>query len=421
MERALFITTENPFPADGGGKLRTRGILEPLTRQVAVDLLTYQRPSHPELEDAKSRLSIVQVPNTVSPKRAAFRSLYRVRTAGYMGHADVDMMAAAKALCREHRYRDIFIDNTMLGYFIAPLRRLQPQARFVTVAHNFETGLVQQWVTLQSSTFRRLFFSLSGFYTAIVERRVCRQSDLLLATSRDEAERFTDLCPDARSKTAVVPSSIAVESYARYRDDEPDAESIVLSGLMNYFPNVAGARHFHAHVYPLLKKARPHLKWYIVGRNCHPSVLDLAKDDPSIIVTGEVPDAMEYVVKGSVVVVPLLHGSGTRLKILEAWAVDRPVVSTSKGCEGIECRHDHDILIADTPQAFADAVLRLLDDRELAQRIVRHARQTLLTFYDAPMAERRLIAVLQREPRPSRGPSLPAGDLLGPSPPHHGS
>ena len=99
-------------------------------------------------------------------------------------------------------------------------------------------------------------------------------------------------------------------------------------------------------------------------------------------VTGYVSDAAAHIVKSAVVIVPLLHGSGTRLKILEAWAVDRPVVSTSKGCEGIDCRDGHDLIVADTPDDFVDGVCRLLDDREFAARLTRQARQTLLARYD---------------------------------------
>lgn len=397
MERVLVITTDNPFPANGGGRLRIRGIVEMLASRFTVDLLTFERPDHPELDEARSRINIVQVAKTVSARRAAVRSLYRMRTAGYMGHADIDMMSAAKELCRRHQYRDVFLDNTMLGYFIAPLKKLQPQARFVTISHNFESEIATQFRKVQTSQFRRRFFTVSAFYTRMVERRVCQETDLLLATSPDEARRFAELWPPVHRKIAVIPSAIPARSYVHYREQVPVSESIVLSGNMSYFPNVVGARYFHAEIYPRLKRARPALTWYIVGRNCHRDILAMVKDDPSIVVTGEVPDAAEHVAKSAVVIVPLLHGSGTRLKILEAWAVNRPVVSTAKGCEGMACQHNHNIVIADTPAEFAAGVSRLLDDPGFAAEISRHATQTLLSLYDTPVVERRLMAVLQQD------------------------
>jgi polysaccharide biosynthesis protein PslH len=398
VQRALLISTENPFPADSGGRLRLRGILDVLTQRFAIDLVTYERPASPELAEARSRLNLVQVPRTVTPRSAAFRSLYRRRNCGYMGHADLDMMTTARALCVSESYRAVFIDNTVLGYFIPRLRALQPQARFVTIAHNFETSLCTQLAESQRSMLRRAIFSLSARHTRREETRVCRQTDLLLATSAEEAASFATLVPAVAGKTVVVPSCIDVASYARLRQRRPEGESIVFSGDMAYFPNVAAARYFHSHIYPALKARRPGITLQLVGRNPHPSLLEIERQDPSVTVTGYVSDAAAHIVKSPVVIVPLLHGSGTRLKILEAWAVDRPVVSTSKGCEGLDCRDGHDLIIADAPDAFVDGICRLLDDPEFAARLARQARQTLLDRYDIRSIADRILATVEDLP-----------------------
>ena len=172
---------------------------------------------------------------------------------------------------------------------------------------------------------------------------------------------------------------------------------------MAYFPNVAAAQYFHTHVYPALRARRPGIRLYLVGRTPHPVLLEMARRDPSVVVTGYVADAAAHIARSAVVVVPLLHGSGTRLKILEAWAVDRPVVTTSKGCEGIECRDGHDLLVADTPHAFVDGICRLLDDREFAARIARQARQTLLARYDVRSLADRLHATIDDLPIAAEG------------------
>lgn len=389
MTRALLISTENPFPADSGGRLRLRSILDVLARRFSIDLVTYAREESPELAAARSRLNVVQVPRTVTPRAAALRSLYRRRNCGYMGHADLDMMRPARALCAVESYHTVFIDNTTLGYFIPPLRRLQPAARFVTIAHNFETSLCRQLAEAQRSVARRALFLLSARHTRQEEVRVCRQTDLLLSTSHDEARAFAELDPAAAAKTVVVPSCIDAASYAHARHRAPDHDTIVFSGDMAYFPNVAAAQYFLARVYPALKARRPAIRFSLVGRNPHPSLVELARHDPSVTVTGYVEDAAAHIARSAVVVVPLLHGSGTRLKILEAWAVDRPVVTTSKGCEGLECGDGDQLLIADDPAAFVDAVCRLLEDRPFAAAITRRARHTLLTRYDVgSLAER---------------------------------
>ncbi len=399
MHRALLISTENPFPADSGGRMRLRGILDVLTRRFAIDLVTYERQENPELAEARSRLNVVQVPRTVTPRAAAFRSLYRRRNCGYMGHADLDMMTSARTLCATETYQAVFIDNTVLGYFIPRLRRLQPHARFVTIAHNFETSLCTQLAEAQRSLARRAFFTLSARHTRREETRVCQQTDVLLTTSPQEAASFAELVPGVAAKTVVVPSCIDASSYARARQWRPEGESVVFSGDMAYFPNVAAAQHFHANIYPALKARRPGITLKLVGRNPHPALLEIERGDPSVTVTGYVADAAAHIVKSAVVIVPLLHGSGTRLKILEAWAVDRPVVTTSKGCEGIDCRHEHELIVADTPDDFVNGICRLLDDREFAARLTRQARQTLLARYDVRAIADQVLAAVEDLPR----------------------
>ena len=105
---------------------------------------------------------------------------------------------------------------------------------------------------------------------------MCQQTDLLLATSTEEAASFAALVPSVAAKTIVVPSCIDAASYARVRHRRADGESIVFSGDMAYFPNVAAARHFHADIFPVLRRRRPGIRLRLVGRNPHPSLVDIA-------------------------------------------------------------------------------------------------------------------------------------------------
>jgi glycosyltransferase involved in cell wall biosynthesis len=391
-DRALFVATDNPFPPDSGGRLRTRGILDVVSRRFSVDLVTYERPGNPDIEEARSRLNIVEVPRTVTPRSAALRSLYLMRNCSYMSHADVDMAATVADLCRTRTYQLVFIVNTMLGHVIPSIKQMQPDARFVTVSENFETDLCLQIARAQTKIGRRLFFLFSAFHTRRYEKQLCRLTDLMLATSEDEAASFAQLSPGVATKIVVIPSFINADSYEPYSHRPRLPASIIFLGNLSFFPNVTGAVYFYREIYPALKASCPDLTWYVAGKNCHPSILESVKGDPSVVVTGYVPDVADCISRSAVMVVPLLHGSGTRLKILEAWAVGRPVVSTSKGCEGLDCQHNHNIVIADTPAAFVAGVTRLLRDPDFAATIAQNARHTLLASYDARAVEPRLLA-----------------------------
>ena len=162
------------------------------------------------------------------------------------------------------------------------------------------------------------------------------------------------------------------------------------SGLIGWKPNEDAVLYFYDKIYSLLKEKLPDVKWFIVGKNPRQIIQKLSVHDQSITVTGTVPEVKPYIEKCHVVVVPLRVGSGTRLKILEAMALGRAVVSTSIGCEGLEVTHGKNILIADEPQDFATQVVRLFNDEVLRRRIVNNARQLVESTYDWEIIEKKV-------------------------------
>jgi glycosyltransferase involved in cell wall biosynthesis len=147
-----------------------------------------------------------------------------------------------------------------------------------------------------------------------------------------------------------------------------DEEAIVFSGNMEYHPNVAAVRFFRAEVWPRLRERWPALVWRLVGKNPD-AVKQYTSGDPRIQVAGPVDDAVRELARARAAVVPVLAGSGTRFKILEAWAAGIPVVSTSVGAEGLPARDGENILLADTGPAFAETVSRLLASPALRGRL----------------------------------------------------
>src|SRR5207247_2561020 len=146
---------------------------------------------------------------------------------------------------------------------------------------------------------------------------------------------------------------------------------------MDWLPNEDAIRYFTEQILPLIKQRLPDVTLTVVGRNPYPALLDLSQRDSSVIVTGRVGDVRPYMERAAAYVVPLRIGGGTRLKIYEAMAMGKAVVSTSIGAEGLPVRDGVDLLLADTPQAFANAVVRVLTDPELADRLGAHAARTV--------------------------------------------
>ena len=151
---------------------------------------------------------------------------------------------------------------------------------------------------------------------------------------------------------------------------------IVFSGNLEYHPNISAVRFFRSEVWPLLRERWPALTWRLVGKNPG-AVKAWTAGDARIEVTGPVPDAVAELARAAIAVVPILAGSGTRLKILEAWAAALPVVSTRLGAEGLQAEDGRDLLLADSGAEFAAAVSRLLECDDLRQELGQAGRRLL--------------------------------------------
>lgn len=192
-----------------------------------------------------------------------------------------------------------------------------------------------------------------------IERRWLASADVVLAPSPHDAYVVERLAPAAR--VVVYPNTIP---WVELPSATVKKQAVVFTGNLEYDPNITAIRHFRRRIWPLLKKRHPDLEWRIVGRNPEAVRAGLNGDD-SIRLVGEVGDAIAEIASCAVAVVPLLSGSGSRLKIVESWAAGVPVVSTRIGAEGLPARHGEEILIADRDADFADAVGALLDSPDL--------------------------------------------------------
>jgi glycosyltransferase involved in cell wall biosynthesis len=180
----------------------------------------------------------------------------------------------------------------------------------------------------------------------------------VLAPSASDARTVETLAPGARVR--VYPNAIPWVAVPP-KTEEP---MIVFSGNLEYHPNLSAVRFFAREVWPGLRERWPLLVWRLVGK-APEAVAKLIAGDPRIQLSGPVEDAVAELARAQVAIVPLLAGSGTRFKILEAWAAALPVVSTSIGAEGLPVRDGEHLLLADTAEAFGGAVSRLLTCKDL--------------------------------------------------------
>jgi len=204
---------------------------------------------------------------------------------------------------------------------------------------------------------------------ALEDTWIPRFSDVLTASRADE---HMVLARAPGSRVTVYPNSIPLPPLP----DGPREDAIVFSGNLEYHPNISAVRFFRREVWPQLRHRWPAVVWRLVGKNPE-AVRQWTSGDSRIEVRGPVPDAVAELGRARVAVVPILAGSGTRLKILEAWGAALPVVSTRLGAEGLPVQEGRHLLLADTAPAFAGAVSRLLECADLREELGQAGRRLL--------------------------------------------
>lgn len=270
------------------------------------------------------------------------------------------------------------LEFSFLGH--CNLRQAPPGGKVPAVfvdSHNIDYELARQYASA-GGLFRRAYASVNWRKLRREELQTYRDADGVYLCSADDEQRLLKQVPSAR--TAVIPNAADVEYYQpRPSDPPPDGRTVVFFGLLSYVPNIDGVAYFIQEIWPRIAEANPDARFKVIGGNPHPSLLAMA--GPRIEFTGFVPDLRPHLAAASVVVVPLRLGGGTRLKIVEAMAMGKAIVSTTLGAEGIDTRPPRDLLLEDDPAAFAAAVNGLLADPDRATRIGQAARQLAVERY----------------------------------------
>jgi len=373
---ALVLAPEAAYPRAGGGALRTGSLVEYLARRYAVDLIVFRQPGAPDPAAALPpglirRVTVLQLPpHRRSLAARAWRNAVRLarevpplvdRYAGFENQVARAVEGGSYEVALvEHSWCAPYLDaiSTACRRTILDLHNVESvlHARLAEVE-----GPVQG---LAHRVFRRASLALERAWLP-------RFSEVLTASAADAAH-VRAMAPTANVR--VYPNAIP------WTPLPPRPESgelvVVFSGNLEYHPNLSAVRFFRDEVWPRLRGESPGLVWRLVGKNPE-AIRPLVAGDRRIEIRGPVEDAVVELARGTVAVVPVLAGSGTRFKILEAWAAGVPVVSSTVGAEGLPARHEENILLADGGAAFAQAVLRLLAAPDLRQRLAEAGRSLL--------------------------------------------
>jgi sugar transferase (PEP-CTERM/EpsH1 system associated) len=372
----LMLVARVPWPLDDGWKMRTGNILKGLAAQGAeIDLISFGDPDQLVPDAFRSACARIQLVRRERPY--AVGDLVR----GVLGRTPFSVLnyraeafaQGVRDACRDTAYDLLLIEDVVMAQYA-----VEASARVAFLdMHNIESHLLQRYARSERHLARKGYAYLTARKLTHYERAISRRFDRVLVCSEEDRGRLRSGASDL--PVAVVPNGIdpAYFSDAAVR---PVDGSIVFVGSMDYHANISGVTHFVRAILPMIRSRHPNVTTYVVGKNPAPEVRALAGDD--VVVTGAVDDVRPYVAAAAVSVVPLLVGGGTRLKILEAMAMGKAVVSTPVGAEGIPAPDGVALVLAEQGHEFADRVCELLEDRQRAEAIGGRAREFVLRHYD---------------------------------------
>ncbi|HUK17622.1 MAG TPA: glycosyltransferase family 4 protein [Bryobacteraceae bacterium] len=386
-QAALVLSPEPPYPLVGGGALRTASLLNHLARNREVDVILFRQPgaADPAGELPAGlirRVSIIHLPvnGRSLPARASRNAARMARRVPPLVDRFAGFEEEVTRAIGGTRYGVGVIEHSWCAAY---WQELSPVcARTVLDLHNIESVLHERCAAVEhtaAALAHRVFRAAS----VECERTWLPRFSEVLTASESDAELARAIAPAAR--IMVYPNAIPAAALPPQCDDE----AVVFSGNMEYHPNRGAVRFFHREVWPRLRERWPGLVWRLVGKNAE-AVSRFTSSDPRIDVRNHVEDAVAELARARVAVVPVLAGSGTRVKILEAWAAGLPVVSTTLGAEGLPAKHGEHLLLADGAAPFADAVSRLLESRDLRLTLGAAGRRLVEREFTWEAAWRRL-------------------------------
>lgn len=410
MARILALTSRLPYPPREGHQLRSWHVLRALAAVHEVTLLSVLRDDDRPDECAPLRDMLARL--EFFPLRAQGRSLAGALLRGTLGRRPFVVQKYASAALRA-RIAELAGAADLIHVDMLPLLANVPQELglpLVLNAHNVEHQLLRQRASIEAHWARRLFLRAQVGKLERFERDACRAATHVLACSPDDAAQLSALAP--ATPVSVVANGVDVQHCRPAPAPATHPAQLIFVGQMGWFPNRDGVRWFLDEVLPRILARRADARFVLIGKSQGLRVPPAVQ--AHVQLAGFVDDFSAQMHAAAVYVVPLRSGSGTRLKVLEAMAFGKAIVSTRVGAEGIELQDGREVLFADTAEEFAAAVLRLIEDPAYAHQLGDAARAQALARYDWNAIGRGIVALYERilalnvRPRASDTALLPA-------------
>jgi sugar transferase (PEP-CTERM/EpsH1 system associated) len=396
LMKILWVKADFLHPTGRGGQIRTLEMLRRLHRRHEIHYVGFTQRGMEEGPRRANEYSSFAYPikHNVPPRRSLgfvrqlAGSVFSTLPLSITRYRSREMERQVRELVSTQNFDSVVCD------FVVPALNIPFMNRSVLFQHNVETMIWRRHAQTARHWAERVFFRSEARRIFRYETEICHQARHNVTVSETDSATTQELFGLSKNVSAV-PTGVDCEYFAPPAQAEPYRD-LIFVGAMDWMPNIDGMKFFVEKIWPRLRSAHPGCTLGIVGRSPTPEIRRLADLDPSIHVTGTVPDVRPYLWGSRVSIVPLRIGGGTRLKIYEAMAAGVPVVSTAVGAEGLPVHHPDQIRLADRPEDFADECSRLLSDENDRRQLSTTARDWVIANCSWDAAVERFEQILER-------------------------
>ncbi len=392
--RILFLSTWFPYPPVHGGKIRAFNLLKALSERHQVTLVSFEDTPVEDhwLEELQKYCVRVEV-----VKQDPFHKPHLGKLAGWFSFLPSDVVASYSRKMEEvvTQIAEEWKPDAVVALTFVTARyalKVRNAVRIVDV-DNLMTGMMQDSLQQARGGKNWLRRSLALWKFARYERWLYRHFDLCMVVTESDRKKIVDLFHIPVEKSGVIPNGAPVEAFDG-RIQTPRNGNLIFNGALTYHANFDAMEFFLKEIFPAISRIVPGVSIKITGSTKGVPVHLLPTID-GVELTGFLPDIKPVISNSTVCVVPLRIGGGTRIKILEAMALGTPVVSTPKGAEGLEVTDGIHLLLADTPEDFAQKTVQLLRDESLRRQISSNARQLIAEKYSWSNIQRHFCALTE--------------------------
>lgn len=396
--RVLQLCHKPPLPLIDGGCIAihhfSRGILE---CGYELKVLTLCTDKHPFLPDAMTdgyrnatQIEAIYVDTRVNMVEA-FASLITQDNYNISRFFSVDMDILLKQTLRKNRYDLVQLESLFMTPYIATIRRYS-KAKIVLRSHNLEHNIWDRLASQEKNGIKKIYLNYLAKQLKTYEIKSMADVDGIISISEKDREQYLSL--GCIKPVQAIPTAIDMTEYEAKVGHTTG--SIFHLGAMDWAPNIEGIHWFLDLVWPLVLDVKPGAKLHLAGKNLDFSSAQYKKWGNSVILDGEVPDAIQYMNSKDIMVIPLLSGGGIRIKMLEGMALSKCIVTTRVGAEGIGGKSGVEYFVADGPEEFAKALLLCLEEPELTRSVGENARRFIAKNFSYPSVNAKIAHFYNR-------------------------